>query len=278
MNDAIWDVANCDCGTASGVTILVDGPSRSQVHIVGNTIDRSAGNGIRVHPTLTGIGRLALDIVNDIFSRQSEGGVLIDSPVGMDLEAGHNDFYLSDGSDFAGLSAGEGNLSRDPRYVNEADGDLRLRSSSPLVDRGLVCSRGGVVMADAAGNARLAGRSVDIGAFEHGSKPPSGVARVGGPGADRLTGTAGADILCGDGGRDRLVGKAGRDYLDGGADRDTMVGGSGQDRLYGGFDDDTLCARDGKPGDVVDGGSGRDKARTDTGDRRRSIEATGGSC
>ncbi len=79
-----------------------------------------------------------------------------------------------------------------------------------------------------------------MGAYERGAGSASGVVRLGGSGIDTLVGTSGRDILCG----------------------------------YG--DDDKLCAEDGKGGDYVDGGSGRDKARTDPGDIRRSIEAEAG--
>jgi Ca2+-binding RTX toxin-like protein len=72
-------------------------------------------------------------------------------------------------------------------------------------------------------------------------------------GADTLVGTRGNDVLCGRGGNDTLKGLAGRDRL---------VGGTGRDTFY---------SRDGFR-DVDRGGPGRDRARVNARDVRRSIE------
>jgi Ca2+-binding RTX toxin-like protein len=72
-------------------------------------------------------------------------------------------------------------------------------------------------------------------------------------GNNRLVGTRGNDALCGRGGNDILKGLAGKDRL---------VGGRGRDTFY---------SRDGFR-DVLLGGSGRDRARVNARDVRRSIE------
>jgi RTX calcium-binding nonapeptide repeat (4 copies) len=72
-------------------------------------------------------------------------------------------------------------------------------------------------------------------------------------GNNRLVGTRGNDALCGLGGNDVLKGLAGNDRL---------VGGGGRDTFY---------SRDGFR-DVDKGGPGRDRARVDARDVRRSIE------
>jgi RTX calcium-binding nonapeptide repeat (4 copies) len=103
---------------------------------------------------------------------------------------------------------------------------------------------------------------------------------LGGPGADRLLGQLGNDRLLGgaanDGlaggtGRDRLVGGLGRDNLGGWIGNDTLVGGPGKDRFIGGRGRDTLFSRD-RVREVVNGGPGRDRARVNLTDIRRSIE------
>jgi hypothetical protein len=109
------------------------------------------------------------------------------------------------------------------------------------------------------------------------------------PSDDVLRGTAGNDVICGRGGDDRirgggghdrilgergddvLDGQAGRDHLVSGPGNDVLTGGDGNDELFGGRGGDLLRARDGLL-DEVDGGSGRDRARIDAGDLRRSIE------
>jgi len=47
---------------------------------------------------------------------------------------------------------------------------------------------------------------------------------------------------------------------------DVIVGGLGRDHLYGGRGADRIGARDGQPGDVVDGGLGKDTCLADVGD------------
>jgi Ca2+-binding RTX toxin-like protein len=120
--------------------------------------------------------------------------------------------------------------------------------------------------------------------------PPSGPCTIKGTsGPDIINGTPGPDVICGGGGNDiirgfggndRLFGGRGRDRLYGGGGADTLVGGRGPDRLVGGRGHDvlrggpgkdTLLARDHRK-DSVFGGPGRDRARLDPADVRRSIE------
>ncbi len=240
-NNSIWDVGRCLCGGASGIFINPSDRIRADVNVVGNTIERSRTDGIQQRNGLTGIGHLALDVFNNIISHTDGSAIRLDSgsPGTLTFRAGHNDrFKNTFGSLLDGQSAGSGNKSVDPRFVDRTNGSLRLRSDSALIDAGVTCSPGGVANPDPDGHHRLRGSTVDIGAYERGARSASGVVRVGTSGKDTLVGTSGRDILCG----------------------------------YGG--NDTLCAKDGKGGDLVDGGSGRDKARTDSGDIRRSIEAT----
>ncbi len=240
-NNVVWDVGRCVCGAAAGISINPTGAIRMAVDIVGNTIERSRTDGISQRNGLTGGGRLSLDVFDNVISHARFFAIRLDSgePGTLRFRAGYNARYANGlGSNLDGQSAGPGNLSVNPRFVDRADGDLRLRPDSPLIDRGLICNPGGLSIRDAAGRHRLKGRSVDIGAYERGAGSASGVVKMGTSGKDTLVGTSGRDILCG----------------------------------FGGVD--TLCAKDGKGGDYVNGGSGRDKARTDSGDVRRSIEAT----
>jgi hypothetical protein len=79
---------------------------------------------------------------------------------------------------------------------------------------------------------------------------------------ENLTGSRRGDILTGDRGPNRLRGGAGTDTLRGGAGADLLEGGAGRDEIQ---------ARD-SAFDVVDGGDGRDTARTDRFDRVRNVE------
>jgi Ca2+-binding RTX toxin-like protein len=91
------------------------------------------------------------------------------------------------------------------------------------------------------------------------------------PGSDCLTGDSGNDRLSGSTGNDRLSGGSGNDALSGGPGRDSIRGGSGRNRYSGGPGNDTINARNGRR-ETVNCGSGRDRARTDRFDRRRSCE------
>ena len=198
------------------------------------------------------------------------------------FRGGYNDLYANGSNDYAGQPRGPGNTAMAPGFVNRMLGQLSLAGDSPLIDRGQVCSPGGIAMPDASGTTRLEGNGVDIGAYERGNRPVTGAVRLGGGGANHLQGTNGDDILCGFAGNDDLLGLAGDDYLDagngadhgsGGPGNDRLVGGIGPDHLAGGRDGDVLCANDGvAANDTVDGEDGFDRARTDSGDIRKSIE------
>ncbi len=284
-NNTIWDVDHCSCGSAAGIGLRYDGAGRHHVTMVGNTIDRTKAYGVLVLDDVDAGGRLAVDLSDNIISRAPGSGVTVfrgPSAVRPQGHVGHNLYFRSGKNQLAGLSAGTGNLVRDPRFVDEAHGDLTLHSTSPAIDHGAACPPGGVVATDAAQHNRLAGRTVDIGAFEHDAGAPTGVVRIGGGGADTMSGGPGADILCGNGGADVLHGRAGNDlvmggdggdrvYGDDGADR--LDGGSGTDKVYGGDGaDPCLDVSDGHRGDVVNGGKGSDGGSADRHDTRTSIE------
>jgi Ca2+-binding RTX toxin-like protein len=75
---------------------------------------------------------------------------------------------------------------------------------------------------------------------------------IGGSGKDTLTGSAAANVLSGGSGNDRLSGGAGNDKLTGGPCRDTLLGGPGNDIFFAGD----------RWADIVNGGAGKDVART----------------
>ena len=87
---------------------------------------------------------------------------------------------------------------------------------------------------------------------------------TGTPGADRLRGTRGDDVICGLGGDDRIDGRDGDDAIMGDAGRDRIDGGDGEDTLYGGEDDDRLDGDRGR--DVLSGGPGMDRLEPRFGD------------
>ena len=284
LNNVVWDVGRSHAGAASGIAIIPSGTIQADVNIVGNTVERSNTDGLQQRNTLAVGGQLRLDLFNNIFSHAKGRGIALSSGVGSTLafRGGYNDLYANGSNDYAGQHRGPGNTAMAPGFVNRTLGQLSLVGDSPLIDRGQVCSPGGIAMPDASGTTRLEGNGVDIGAYERGNRPVTGAVRLGGGAANHLQGTNGDDILCGFAGNDDLLGLAGDDYLgagngadhgSGGPGNDRLVGGVGPDHLAGGRDGDVLCANDGvAANDTVDGEDGFDRARTDSGDIRKSIE------
>jgi hypothetical protein len=88
------------------------------------------------------------------------------------------------GSDVEGgvtlaVTGAETNISADPRFVDPANGDFSLQSDSPCIDRGITAlsyANGTAEVidqstVDLAGNLRIQGEGVDIGAFEYAVVP-----------------------------------------------------------------------------------------------------------
>jgi Ca2+-binding RTX toxin-like protein len=98
--------------------------------------------------------------------------------------------------------------------------------------------------------------------------------------AATVTGTRGPDVLRGGDDDDLIRGFAGNDRLYGGDDDDRIYGGRGNDLLKGGDDDDRLYGQRGNDRlravdderELVNCGSGRDRAVADREDRVRRCE------
>lgn len=100
----------------------------------------------------------------------------------------------------------------------------------------------------------------DIGAYELVRCGGVIVNRVGTPARDRLIGTNRRDGILGLGGPDVIKAKGGRDAACGGPGNDRINGGPGNDKLFGDGGRDRLAGGPG-PGDVCNGGPGRDRAK-----------------
>jgi hypothetical protein len=268
-NNVIWRAARWDGTREAGIFVRAEGVGDSEVNVVGNTVDRVDDDGLRLEDQLDAPGTISLDMFDNLFAHTAGAGVDLrsDDPGTRTIRAGSNAFFdNAEPNDFDGANGGTVLQVTKPGFVDEQGGDLSLTATSPLVDAGKVCTPGGLENLDAAGAGRLAGPSVDVGAYERGATAPTGEAAFGTSGGEELIGGPGADILCGLGGGDALFGGGGRDYIDGGAGPDEVLNGqAGPDRVFGGKGADVcLDGIDGIGGnDRLDGGKGTDGARGD---------------
>jgi len=86
--------------------------------------------------------------------------------------------------------------------------------------------------------------------------------------SEEIRGLAGNDVIHGGGGDDEIFPGAGSDRAFGEGGRDLILDRRGLDRLFGGPGGDVLSALDDTRGDLLSGGSGVDRCRSDRGDRR----------
>jgi Ca2+-binding RTX toxin-like protein len=278
FGNAIWDVGRGSTDpTSFALYLYARDTGFANFNVVGNSIDKvTRAGGVYADNQVNSGNRFSLDLFDNVIASTKGAAVTTHTtgPGTLALRAGHNDFYANGAASHTeGHSLGS-NLRVAPGFVDAGTGNLRLRSSSRLIDKGQVCTPGLLGPTDAAGHDRLHGSSVDIGAYERGAGAP-GLVLLGTGTADTLDGGAGNDILCGYGGSDHLNGGGGADWVDGGTGGDRIKGGSGKDRLLGGAGDDTLCGKDGAGGDRLDGGPGKDRYNADRGDIRISVERQG---
>lgn len=85
----------------------------------------------------------------------------------------NNDAFSPIGSDYAGACAGttgkNGNISADPKFVDKAKANYELQKNSPAVNAGSN-SAPDLPAEDLAGNSRIVGGIIDIGAYEYQGK------------------------------------------------------------------------------------------------------------
>ena len=280
-NNAVWDVASCVCGSSAGLSISAGATTSAQVNVIGDSIDASQAFGLYVRNLLLPGGSLGLDIFNSVFSHSGYMAIRLDNstdPSQIHFAAGNNDYFANGAANaLLGHSPGTGNLAINPKYMNASAGDLRLKPTSGLLNKGIVCSPGGVAIPDAAGNNRVQGATVDIGAYERGAAAATGQAFI--ASGSPVVGTSGDDIICGSNSADSLDGAGGNDYINGGGGGDTLIGGPGADRLLGGDGGDKICANDGVKGnDIVDGGPGTDTYSADKKDKVSAAEHKIATC
>ena len=172
-SNVVSDVADCGCGGATAVDISTSDTVSATLNLVNNTIDLSGAGGIRIGTPAIG-QLLVANIFNNIVTRTATGLSLPAAVPRLTVNNGNNDFFNNTtNTSLGGYVAGPGTVIIDPLFVNLAARDYHLQGTSTLVNFGLNSPPGGLSTLDADGNLRVAGPSVDLGAYERNSSPPT---------------------------------------------------------------------------------------------------------
>jgi hypothetical protein len=91
------------------------------------------------------------------------------------IVASNSNFATTKVDTAAAITAGAGNQTALPLFVNAAHGDFREAAGSPTIDAGVADQLGPL---DLAGNARVLGSAPDIGAYEFAPLPSGGVRSI----------------------------------------------------------------------------------------------------
>lgn len=258
-----------------GIRVKVFSPQILTLMLLNNTVDGigdDAGTtGPGLHLTAEDGAILKARFFNNIISNTRGSGIQVDVTGSVDVVGDRNDEYKVPGNSFD-HSVGP-LLHVKPRYVDREAMNLQLSSASALVNGGQTCiDFTSLPRGDAASKFRIAGKAVDIGAYEHGSTISGsvpGLNLAGSDLADVTTGTSGRDVICGLGDADTLRGGGGPDLIFGGVGDDHLWGDGGADRVLGEAGLDRVNVRDGVHGnDTAVGGAGQDTCLSDAGDTR----------
>jgi hypothetical protein len=175
-SNVIRRVGGCFCGYAAAIGTDANQDVDATLNIIGNTIYRPR-IGIEIRGS-SDASEFAVNLYNNVVARSVGSGLSVQADdTGFTFRNGHNDFFRNgQPNSWGGFEPGPTTLHRRPRFVNVATRNFRLRSSSQLIDQGMVCSPGGTPRIDAAGHDGLAGAAVDIGGYEFGSRRRPGPA------------------------------------------------------------------------------------------------------
>ncbi|MEN6370801.1 MAG: right-handed parallel beta-helix repeat-containing protein [Armatimonadota bacterium] len=104
------------------------------------------------------------NVINNIVAFNSSG-IAIPTGNTASVVLRNNCVYNPNGTNYTGLSAGDGDISTDPKFVSNGYGDVHLQSDSPCINTG-DSSVVGTDWLDMDGENRIYGENVDIGADE----------------------------------------------------------------------------------------------------------------
>lgn len=188
-NSAAFNGGGIECATSSSPTIVNNTVTGNSAPYGGGGIQCAYSSPTITNNTVTGNTASAGGggiqstgaspaISNNIVAVNSQG-VFADSGGTPSLR--NNDSFGNTGGNYSGLSAGTGDISKDPLFVSAATGDYHLTDASLCIDAGW-SSAPGLPAVDKDGSPRIQGAAVDIGAYEHAptaiSVPAIGLAKA----------------------------------------------------------------------------------------------------
>ncbi|HKX13447.1 MAG TPA: DUF11 domain-containing protein [bacterium] len=165
FDNVVYQVAGCNCGSNSGMYFLSRDTANLVVNVTNNTFDGfPTGPAIDVRDT-EGTSTIELNLFNNTVSNADGEGFLVSgTAAGLTVNNGFNNFFNTLPN--VGIVEGQGTIFVDPLFIDAAGGNYRLQATSPLIDAGTLTPPNGLPAVDADGLPRVAGDSVDIGAYE----------------------------------------------------------------------------------------------------------------
>jgi hypothetical protein len=218
---------------------------------------------VSVGPVDVGFGAVQVgttgDPVRTIFIRNTSGGQLTLGPVQL-LGADAGQFSILNPIPSTGLA-----LDRNGTYELQVDFNPATNGTK-VAELGLGVVGGGANLP----TVTLTGTGVN----EPPNNQPGAQADCDITGTNQgetLTGTPNPEVICALDGNDKVNGLGGNDVMRGGKGRDRITDRAGKDKLLGQGNRDRLNAKDGRRGDLLKGGGGKDWVKKDKRDRARSI-------
>ncbi len=170
QNNLFYNIGTCFCGGPAGVNFRQNGSGAINSDIIGNTMWHVDGMGAGIlvdDPTDTGI--LTLNLYNNSITDSDGYGVYL--PAASPEFVLNNDYNNFSNNEFAehwgGYTAGTNDLAVDPLFVAPENSDFHLQTASLLIDAGQSSITDvDLASTDFAGNTRVVGDGVDLGAYE----------------------------------------------------------------------------------------------------------------
>jgi hypothetical protein len=161
-------IANTVCAgnTASGIYAQVTDSAKARWRIIHSAIAKNTNgggdNGFGIEAFTLGTGNLKTHIFNSILWGNAQKDIYIHSS-NIVFNVDHTDLNKVLAEYGAKCNLGAGNLNKDPKFVSPSKADFHLKSTSPVINKGL---KKGMPTIDFEGDKRVKGAAPDMGPDE----------------------------------------------------------------------------------------------------------------